>query len=55
VTLALAAVDHLYRQLGPGRANMRRESLPAAAPRALSRDEQRARLSARARVTGPSC
>jgi len=39
VNLALAAVDHLYRQLGLGRANVRRESLPVAAPRALSRDE----------------
>ncbi len=34
VNLALAAVDHLYRQLGLGRANVRRESLPVAAPRA---------------------
>ena len=33
VNLALAAVDHLYRQLGLGRANVRRESLPVAAPR----------------------
>ncbi len=46
VNLALAAVDHLYRQLGLGRANVRRESLPVAAPRALSRDEQRALLRA---------
>ncbi|MDP8910373.1 MAG: hypothetical protein M3N47_14935, partial [Chloroflexota bacterium] len=35
VNLALAAVDHLYRQLGLGRANVRRELLPVAAPRAL--------------------
>jgi site-specific recombinase XerC len=41
VNLALAAVDHLYRQLGLGRANVRREALPAAALRALSRDEHR--------------
>jgi integrase/recombinase XerC len=49
VNLALAAVDHLYRQLGLGRANVRRESLPVAAPRALSRDEQRRLLRAGAR------
>jgi integrase/recombinase XerC len=49
VNLALAAVDHLYRQLGLGRANVRSESLPVAAPRALSRDEQRALLRAGAR------
>jgi len=28
VNLALASVDHLYRQLGLGRANVRRESRP---------------------------
>ena len=50
VNLALAAVDHLYRQLGLGRANVRRESLPVAAPRALSRDEQRALLRAAERA-----
>ena len=50
VNLALAAIDHLYRQLGLGRANVRRESLPAAAPRALSRDEQRALLRAAERA-----
>jgi len=48
VNLALAAVDHLYRQLG--RANVRRESLPVAAPRALSRDEQRRLLRAAKRA-----
>jgi len=50
VNLALAAVDHLYRQLGLGRANVRREALPVAAPRALSRDEQRALLRAAERA-----
>lgn len=50
VNLALAAVDHLYRQLGLGRANVRRESLPLAAPRALSRDEQRRLLRAAERA-----
>ena len=50
VNLALAAVDHLYRQLGLGRANVRRESLPVAAPRALSRDEQRVLLRAAERA-----
>jgi len=37
VNLALAAVDHLYRQLGLGRANVRREALPVAAPTNLVR------------------
>ena len=50
VNLALAAVDHLYRQVGLGRANVRRESLPVAAPRALSRDEQRVLLRAAERA-----
>jgi len=50
VNLALAAVDHLYRQLGLGRANVGRESLPVAAPRALSRDEQRRLLRAAERA-----
>jgi hypothetical protein len=37
-----------------GRANGRRESLPVAAPRALSRDEQRALLRAAERA-GAAC
>jgi hypothetical protein len=41
VNLALASVDHLYRQLGMDRADVRRERLPQTAPRALSREEQR--------------
>jgi hypothetical protein len=36
VNLGLASVDHLYRQLGLGRANVRRESLPASAGRCSS-------------------
>ena len=50
VNLGLAAVDHLYRHLGLGRANVRRESLPVAAPRALSVDEQRLLLRAAERA-----
>lgn len=46
VNLALAAVDHLNRFLGLGAANVRREELAAAAPRALSEDEQRTLLRA---------
>jgi integrase/recombinase XerC len=41
VNLALAAVDSFYRYLGLGSATVRREELPAAAPRALDADEQR--------------
>ena len=52
VNLALAAVDHLYRHLGMDRANVRRERLPQAAPRALARDEQRVLLRAAERA-GP--
>ncbi len=52
VNLALAAVDHFYRHLGVGRANVRRESLPQTAPRALSGDEQRLLLRAAERA-GP--
>ncbi|MDP8909259.1 MAG: tyrosine-type recombinase/integrase [Chloroflexota bacterium] len=43
VNLALAALDSLYTQLGLGRPVVRREDLPARAPRALS-DEQQRRL-----------
>jgi hypothetical protein len=41
VTLALAAVDHFNRFLGLGPANVKREPLSQAAPRALSEGEQR--------------
>ena len=46
VNLALAAVDHFNRFLGLGPANVKREPLSQAAPRALSEDEQRALLRA---------
>jgi site-specific recombinase XerD len=46
VNLALAAVDHFNRFLGLGPANVKREPLAQAAPRALSEDEQRALLQA---------
>ena len=42
VNLALAAVDHFNRFLGLGPANVKRETLSQAAPRALSEDQQRA-------------
>lgn len=41
VNLALAAVDHFNRFLGLGSANVKREPLARAAPRALSEDQQR--------------
>lgn len=41
VNLSLAAVDSLYRFLGIGRPEVKREELPAAAPRALSPGEQK--------------
>ena len=44
VNLALAAVDHFNRFLGLGAANVKREPLAHAAPRALSVDQQRALL-----------
>lgn len=50
VNLGLAAVDHFYRHLGVGRANVRREALPQSAPRALSGDEQRLLLRAAERA-----
>lgn len=46
VNLALAAVDHFNRFLGLGPANVKREPLAQAAPRALPEDEQRALLRA---------
>jgi len=46
VNLALAAVDHFNRFLGLGPANVKREPLAQAAPRALSEDRQRALLRA---------
>ncbi|MGO9881866.1 MAG: tyrosine-type recombinase/integrase [Solirubrobacteraceae bacterium] len=46
VNLALAAVDHFNRFLGLGPANVKREPLAQAAPRALSTEEQRALLRA---------
>jgi site-specific recombinase XerD len=46
VNLALAAVDHFNRFLGLGPANVRREPLQQAAPRALAEEEQRALLRA---------
>ncbi len=46
VNLALAAVDHFNRFLGLGPANVKRETLQQAAPRALSEDQQRALLRA---------
>jgi integrase len=39
VNLALAAVDHFLRFVGPGAAEVSRERLPQAAPRALEGDE----------------
>ncbi len=41
VNLSLAAVDSFYRFLGMGRPDVKREELPAAAPRALSHEEQK--------------
>jgi len=46
VNSALAALDHLYRFLGLGPPDVRRETLPALAPRALSDAELRAVLRA---------
>jgi site-specific recombinase XerC len=46
VNLALAAVDHTNRFLGLGPANVKREPLAQAAPRALSIDHQRVLLRA---------
>jgi integrase/recombinase XerC len=41
VNLALAALDSFYTQLGLGRPVVRREDLPAKAPRAITEDQQR--------------
>jgi len=41
VNLALASLDSLYRCLGLGRPNVRREELPQTAPRALDVEQQR--------------
>ena len=41
VNLALAALDSFYTQLGLGRPVVRREDLPASAPRAITVEEQR--------------
>ena len=41
VNLALAALDSFYTQIGLGRPIVRREELPARAPRALSEEQQR--------------
>jgi len=46
VNLTLAALDHFYRFLGLGSAQVRREDLPQAAPRALSVEETRRLLRA---------
>lgn len=46
VNLALAAVDHFNRFLGLGPANVKREPLAQAAPRALSEEQQRVLLRA---------
>jgi site-specific recombinase XerD len=46
VNSALSAIDHLYRFLRLGPPNIRRESLPAQAPRALSEVELRSVLRA---------
>ncbi len=46
VNLTLAALDHFYRFLGLGPAQVRREDLPQAAPRALSVEETRRLLRA---------
>jgi site-specific recombinase XerD len=53
VNLALAAIDHFYRFLGTGKPNVRREDLPARAPRALDVDERRRFLRAVERCAGP--
>jgi site-specific recombinase XerD len=41
VNLALAALDSFYTQIGLGRPVVRREELPARAPRALTEEQQR--------------
>lgn len=49
VNLSLAAIDNLYRFLGLGRPDVKREEMSAPAPRALSPDEQKRLLKAVAR------
>jgi site-specific recombinase XerC len=51
VNLALASLDSLYRCLGLGRPNVRREELPQAAPRALGVEQQRRLLRAAERAS----
>lgn len=51
VNLALASLDSLYRCLGLGSPNVRREELPQAAPRALGVDQQRRLLRAAERAS----
>lgn len=51
VNLALASLDSLFRCLGLGSPNVRREELPQAAPRALGVDEQRRLLRAAERAS----
>src|SRR5207248_2454170 len=46
VNLAMAALDSFYRHLGLGSPQVRRETLPAQSPRALSSDEQKSLLRA---------
>ena len=51
VNLALASLDSLYRCLGLGSPNVRREELPQAAPRALDVEQQRRLLRAAERAS----
>ena len=51
VNLALAALDSFYTQLGLGRPVVRREDLPAKAPRAITVEEQRRLLRIAERAT----
>ena len=51
VNLALAALDSFYTQLGLGRPVVRREDLPANAPRAITVEEQRRLLRIAERAT----
>ncbi|MFL5704703.1 MAG: tyrosine-type recombinase/integrase [Ktedonobacteraceae bacterium] len=46
VNLALAAIDHFHQFIGNDRPQVRRESLPAQAPRALKPEEQKTLLRA---------
>lgn len=50
---ALAAADSFFQFLGLGPTKVKRESLPAEAPKALSKDEQRRLLHAAARARRP--